>query len=124
MGTHTAPTAASTPSLEHNPHIIIMEEVDLGSQAVAAKMNEVEARVNARVDALEAKVDAATAPKSGWEQFVLAWRNASYWWGLALVFFSLVIVCHGIAQQWNNPAWKDTQDDGHPVLEVCFFFFT
>merc|ERR1712226_567114 len=134
MGTHTAPTAATSPSLEHNPHIIIMEEVDLGSQAVAAKMNEVEARVDARTDALEAKVDArtdaleakvdaATAPKSGWEQFVLAWRNASYWWGLALVFFSLVIVCHGIAQQWNNPAWKDTQDDGHPVLEICFFFF-
>jgi len=113
-----------------------MEEIDhLEHQAVAAKINEAEARVNARVDALEAKVDAKTnaleakvdaaaGPRSGWNQFVLAWRNASYWWGLALVIFSLVIVCNGIAQQWNNPAWKETQkDDSHPVLEVIFFLF-
>merc|ERR1719159_2114764 len=55
--------------------------------------------------------------------FAEAWRKGTYVWGLALVVFSLIIVCHGIRKQWNNPAWKEGQEHGHPVIELLFFFF-
>jgi hypothetical protein len=58
------------------------------------------------------------------ESFVTGYRNASFVWASALLFFSLVIVLHGIGQQWNNPAWKPNQEKGsHPVLEIVFFLF-
>jgi len=58
------------------------------------------------------------------ECFVVGWRRASYVWASALLIFSFIIVLYGIARQWNNPAWKDTQkENSHPVLEIIFFMF-
>jgi len=39
------------------------------------------------------------------------------------LIFSFIIVLHGIASEWNNPAWKTNQHNSHPVLEVIFFLF-
>merc|ERR1712226_1329267 len=104
-------------------NVDIEKTVGASEARMNARLDALEAKVDGRMETLQTKVDEATEPQSGWEQFVLFYRNFSYVWGLALVIFSLIIVNHGIAEQWNNPAWKDTQDDGHPALEIIFFFF-
>lgn len=55
--------------------------------------------------------------------FAIAWRKLTYVWSTALLIFAMVIHVYGIAMQWNNPPWKESQDKGHPILEILFFFF-
>jgi hypothetical protein len=35
------------------------------------------------------------------------------------MIFSIVVVMHGIAQQWNNPPWP--QGGSFPALEIILF---
>jgi hypothetical protein len=48
-----------------------------------------------------------------------SWRNCTYWWSTCLMIFSIVVVMHGIAQQWNNPPWS--QGGSYPALEIILF---
>jgi len=53
--------------------------------------------------------------------FSIAYRKLSYFWSMALLFFSIVITIYTIAKEWNNPPWS--QKDSHPVLEIFIFLF-
>merc|ERR550519_1520171 len=54
------------------------------------------------------------------EMLLESWHNATYWWGLALLLFSVCVVMTGIINQKNNPPWD--HDNSHPVLEFCLFW--
>merc|ERR1712048_487989 len=56
--------------------------------------------------------------------YMKGWRKFSYVWSSILLVFALIVHFNAIGQQWNNPAWKETQEeDSHPVLEAIFFLF-
>ena len=46
------------------------------------------------------------------------YRYISYYWSMALLIFSMVVVVYAINQEWSNPPWDYT----HPSTEIIIFF--
>jgi len=66
------------------------------------------------------EVDKAIPDEVDCEMILDSWHNTTYWWGTALLFFSVVVVMHGIFQEWNNPPWDHS--GSHPLLEFVLFW--
>jgi len=49
-----------------------------------------------------------------------SWHTTTYWWGMALMIFGVVVVMNGIFIRRNNPPWEHT--DSHEVLEFFLFW--
>jgi len=58
--------------------------------------------------------------KSDWEKCADSWHETTYWWGMALMLFSVCVVMTGIINRDNNPPWE--HDAGHALLEVVLFW--
>lgn len=54
------------------------------------------------------------------QSIVIAYRKLSYVWSTLLLIFALIIVVHGLIQEWGNPPWNIA--DSHPAAEVVIFF--
>jgi len=58
--------------------------------------------------------------KEDLQKIVESWHNGTYWWGLALLIFSVLVVMTGILEKKNNPPWGE--DAAHEVLQFFLFW--
>jgi len=92
---------------------------------VATRLDDILARMT-QLEANQARKADKERPTSAEDEevdcdYVLeSWHNTTFWWGSALLGFSVFFVMAGIGDRVNNPPWK--VEDGHWFLELVLFW--